>query len=586
MPKKQNGFGKANSFSIKGFSTKVSKSKSLGSPGTYPGNRSYGSSVHRTVIEKYDIDSNWTRWRKGLEYSYLGAYLDFEDLSSVLYQGTVDEREVLFDGHQFSTQNSDSRSHYAARRTVLGVRDLGSIIEIYSDASAYPEYYERNELWTKVQQNQVLGTSRLRRVIGERLTDGVTQANVINVLTEQKKPIRYVGKNKPNRKSTITVTIPVADIEATDYVRANNGNLNCLIGEIGYFPNFLIERTINNTDIFIDDNQYFDVQLNDTSNGFTFKILDASTQLPPALLDISTLTPIYSTTQANSTLQGSYTFQKSDYQRYFGAQYLTADVVRSEVSELSYALMPFQIQSILVVNGNLEITGEGTQTSVKLFTSGELINYIVFADNSFTKTVIDNDNDGNYLHSPPAPGEALWNRLEPDVDPWIEKVFSENRYLDFSEVYCCSCPDFSHAVIRMPESLNDSGNKTNRQRKFPLPSAMGNDSYNQSGLGGAAGVIQSWETQKYKSSFRLCKHTVASMFINKLKVQEPKQYPSFDSRNKFEQRLKKDMDEMAQEFKAQLRRSGITTAEIVFMLSIGLNLDEIETAYVMLNSNY
>ena len=76
------------------------------------------------------------------------------------------------------------------------------------------------------------------------------------------------------------------------------------------------------------------------------------------------------------------------------------------------------------------------------------------------------------------------------------------------------------------------------------------------------------------------------MFINKLKVQEPKSYPSFDSRNKFEQRLKKDMDEMGAEFKAQLKRSGITTAEIVFMLALGLNLDEIETAYVMLNSSY
>ena len=586
MPKKQNGFGNSNSFGVKGFDTKVSRSKGLGAPGTYPGNRSYGSSVHRTVIEKYDIDSNWTRWRKGLEYSYLGAYLDFEDLSSVLYQGTIDEREVIFDGHQFSTANSDSRSHYAARRTVIGVRDLGSIVEVLSNPSEYPENYERNEMWAKVQQNQVLGTSRLRRVIGERLTDGETQANVINVLTEQKRPIRYTGKNNPNQKSTITVTVPVADVQATEYVTANNGNLNCLIGEIGYFPSFLIERQINNSDLFVDDREFFEVKVNDTSAGFEFKILDAKTELPPALLDISTLTPIYSTNTATSTLKGSYSFQKSDYQRYFGSQYLTADVVKSEVSELSYALMPFKIQSILVIGSTLEITGENIQTTIKLFTPGELTNYIIFSDNSFTKTVVDNDRDGNYLHALPAPGEQLWQRLEPDVDPWTEKVFTANRYLDFSEVYCCSCPDFSHAVIRMPESVSEKGDKNNRQRRFPLPSAMGNNTYDQLGLGNAAGVIQSWETQKYKSSFRMCKHTVASMFINKLKVQEPKQYPSFDSRNKFEQRLKKDMDEMAQEFQAQLRRSGITTAEIVFMLSLGLNLDEIETAYVMLNSNY
>ena len=173
-----------------------------------------------------------------------------------------------------------------------------------------------------------------------------------------------------------------------------------------------------------------------------------------------------------------------------------------------------------------------------------------------------------------------------DSDPWYEPVFTESNALDFAEVYCCSCPDFSHALIRMPENTGDDGSKTNRQRKYPLPSAMGTNSFNQTGLSEAAGILQSWETEKYRSSFRMCKHTVASMFINKLKVQEPKEYPSFESRNKFEQRLKKDMDQMAVEFKSQLKRSGITTAEIVFMLSLGLNLDEIETAYVMLNSSY
>ena len=44
------------------------------------------------------------------------------------------------------------------------------------------------------------------------------------------------------------------------------------------------------------------------------------------------------------------------------------------------------------------------------------------------------------------------------------------------------------------------------------------------------------------------------------------------------------MDQVAEEFRSQLKRSEITTKEIVFLLAQGLNLDEIETAYVMLNS--
>ena len=46
------------------------------------------------------------------------------------------------------------------------------------------------------------------------------------------------------------------------------------------------------------------------------------------------------------------------------------------------------------------------------------------------------------------------------------------------------------------------------------------------------------------------------------------------------------MDEVADEFRSQLKHSKITTAEVIFMLSQGLNLDDMETAFVMLNSNY
>jgi len=586
MPRKQNGFGKTGSFSVKGFDTKVTKGKPIGSPGVYPGNRSYGSSVHRTVIEKYDIDSDWTRWRKGIEYYYQGAYLDFEDLTSVLYQGTVDETKVLFDGKQFATKNSDSRSHYSARRSVLNGKQLGSVVEIQSDKAAYSDNFERGELWVKVQHDELAPTPVLRRMIGERLTDGSTEANVLDVLTENKRPTRYIGKNSASSPSNVVVTISVEDILATKFLQDNRGDVLTLIGKIGYFRNFLIERPINNTDQYVESKDFFEVSVDDIQTDKNFKILDNAEDLPPALLDISTLDTIHETAGATSRLTGTFLVRKEDYQRFYGSQYLTADVVKSQVTDLSYAVMPFEIRSVLIVGSNLEITAVPIQTSVRLFTPTEVSNYIIFSDNSFTKKVIDNDADGNYLHDEPEPNETLWHRLETDVDPWYEPVFTEPNQLKLAEVYCCSCPDFSHSVIRMPESTGDNGEKSNRQRRYPLPSAVSSDSYDKLGTLEAAGIVQSWETKKYRSSYRICKHTVAAMFINKLKVQEPKSYPSFDSRNKFEQRLKKDMDEIAEEFKSQLKRSGITTAEIVFMLAQGLNLDDIELAYVMLDSNF
>ena len=71
MPRKQNGFGNPKALSFKG-SGRVDKGKGVGAPGTYPSNRQYGTSVHRTVIEKYNLDSDWSKWRKGFEY-YINA---------------------------------------------------------------------------------------------------------------------------------------------------------------------------------------------------------------------------------------------------------------------------------------------------------------------------------------------------------------------------------------------------------------------------------------------------------------------------------------------------------------------------------
>ena len=73
MPRKQNGFGNFNVGAVKGISSSLKPSK-VGAAGIYPSDRTFGSSVVRSVIEKYDLDSKWVRWRKGLEYYYRAAW--------------------------------------------------------------------------------------------------------------------------------------------------------------------------------------------------------------------------------------------------------------------------------------------------------------------------------------------------------------------------------------------------------------------------------------------------------------------------------------------------------------------------------
>ena len=142
-------------------------------------------------------------------------------------------------------------------------------------------------------------------------------------------------------------------------------------------------------------------------------------------------------------------------------------------------------------------------------------------------------------------------------------------------------------MLRVPQSTQDEGTrKINRQRQYPLPTAKGKGTFDQIGLSEAAGRIESWESREHQMSFKMCKHTIAAMFIENLKVKEPNSYPTLDSREAFEDKLDKDIAEVGEEFISSYKRGGLTTLEVVFALAQGLNLDEVETAYVILNSNF
>ena len=145
----------------------------------------------------------------------------------------------------------------------------------------------------------------------------------------------------------------------------------------------------------------------------------------------------------------------------------------------------------------------------------------------------------------------------------------------------------AHAILRAPQSTQEDGTrKVNRQSRYPLPTVLGETDFESLGLNQAAGLIESWESREHRMSFKMCKHSIAAMFIDKLKVKEPNSYPTVEARIAFEEKLKKEVAEVAEEFNYSYKRGGITTLEIIFALAQGLNLDEVETAYVMLNSNF
>ena len=576
MARKQNGFG---SFKAPSISNRVDIGKVKGAAGSYPSDRSYGSTLLRTIIEHYNMSSDWVKWRKGMEYYYGTAWSEIENaIESSLYQGTANQIDVRFTGYRFATESSDDANHYVLKRSTVGSVNLGQVVSLLKDPAIYSDNFKRRELWAQIQN----GSTSLRHMIGERITDDTTEATIRNVLTSNKHPAVYVGKTSPTKQAEVKVTVPLSEITASSFYSDNNNDVQAFVGKLGYIENFFTERAINNsTEVFADDLRTFKITSVATASSQGFQVLDQNLELPPSLYDITDLTPLFNSSNAGYSLTGEYIFDKDAYQRFFGQKYLTAAVVEADVTDISYTVMPFTIKSVLVVGNNLEFTSVPYQGEIKVYapvTNG----HIIFADYSFIKHSEDSYN-GVYYHQDER-NQDRWERIETDVDPWQDEVFTGGSNLKPATIYSCSCPNYSRSVIRIPESETDDGKSTNRQQRYPLPTVMGRKAFEDQGLKAAAGLINSWETEAQKAEFKICKHTIAARFIERIKVQEPNQYPTLEARQAFEKKLKEDMERVGAKFRNSLRREGITTLELIHSLAQGLNLDDVEAAYVLLNS--
>ena len=643
MPRKQNGFGTSQSFAFKGAG-RVDRGKGVGAAGWYPSDRRYGSSVHRSVIEKWNLESDWVKWRKGFEIynrtawselKVLNPTLDPADprydptaeitktnpryvqarLDSVLYQGTPYEIPTEFVGYEYPTSNSDVNTHYVAKRTP-DFTPLGVVTSVQNDATEYPENKANREIYVQGIPDATNGRLLLQ-MIGERLADGgpktadetekrsYTEATLKNVLTENKLPAVYLGKTAPKDvqdnteedllPTTVTVRVPITDVNKVDnpaLYTPNQGlfierpiatpksvdyiaDPNSLIGKLIYIPNFYIEKPVDDLDAIVwgENVDYIAATIVETETNQELFALDPGvTQLPPALYDIADLPKIFETSNATYTVQGTYVFRKSDYQKYFGRNYFAAELMENEVTDLSYTVLPFIIESASIVNGILTINSQPFISEIKMTPELTVGSYLVFSDNSFCKYTVDPD--------------SKWTDLNTDVDPWMDEIFTSGEQVRPANTYTCSCPNHSQAILSMPEATQSSSErKTNRQRRYPLPTALSQDRYVGAGVDQAAGKITSWESQEHKLSFKMCKHSIATMFNEGIRVQEPNKYPTLEARQEFEEKLINDVNQSALDFEASYKRGGLSLTEIVFALAQGLNLDNTETAYVVLNSN-
>ena len=616
MPRKQNGWNNPANTGFKKFDANPQPKSAAGS---YPSFRGYGSTVIRTVIEKWDLDSTWARWRKGMEYYYQAAWLPMltenpnydyslpdqrdptkpnynprfvtQELSTVLYQGTEVPIPITFQGYRFATRNADSKTHYVLKRTIDNNIVLGFVEEIYNnkniDNDIYKDSYPNNEVWMKIVLGRfMLNDYALVRSEGERITNGEVSANILKVLTRDHRPAVYNGKSFKDG-SRVEVEVPQESLLPTEFVVENG--LEALVGKVVYINSFYAQQLIDENEKFTDFAEFMQVETLLKQSAIKVDILDPGINaLPPSLYDIQNLEKIYSTYAGEATLTATHYIQKKDYQRFFGIQYLTAELMQSEVETIAIPILPFIVLGVRInkTNGKVVLESEPFQSSVQLFTPADTTRLLVLSDSSFTRQSIDVDAEGNYNHEREVPGEPLWQKLDIAVNPWMDETFVQSDRLSYGEIYSCSCPAYLHAKIRQPEVVDEEGKLINRQARMPLPTSQSQGFYESGGTLRVAGIIQSWASEKYKRDFKICKHTVAAMFINKIRVEEPNTLPSYETRLKFEEKLTADIEEVAQEFGEMLRRSEITTVELIYALADALSMDDVELGYLMQNANF
>lgn len=652
MPRKKNGWGNNSSLSFKQMK-KLSKgtSKAFGNlVGSYPSNRSFGSTVSRSVIEQYDMNSNWAKWRKGYEYYIqaswaelvvpnpffgVGSRLDGENpndpnpgkpftratLQSVLYQGTSYELPTLFYGWEFPTKKSDVNTHYVAKRSPEKGAQLGVITEVYNDPIAYEDQFNRREIWAKGVPD--VNARLLLQMEGERLTDGETEATLKFVLTQDEKPAVFRGKTFPSDIETdgfsleatkITLRIPVDAIQEgtqqagraystgqglDQYIATRNAsdtliNPGNLVGTIVYVPDFYIEKSINDVplQVWADSTDYFGTVIGDVVEAKEIYCLDTEVEtLPPSLYDIATLPTLFKANTGELKLTGTYIFRKKQYNRFYTGGYVTADQVQEVANEISYTILPFTVQAAYIREGYLYLESLPFSSEIKIYPELTAEAFLVFSDYSFSKYKwVEKDQEKDFekaIPDVPLPGTTAftgWREMNIDIQAWTEELFTTGEPLEASETFTCSCPDYAHSILAIPQSTQDFGErKTNRQERYPLPSAMGLERWEGLGIDQSSGQISTWSTEDYRNGLQLCKHTIAARYIEKIKLIEPSEYPSFNSRITFESKLQAEIEAFMVEFKLSYARSQLSLKEIIFALAQGLNLDNIETAYVIFN---
>ena len=229
MPRKQNGWGKPDSFKFNSVTKNIKTGKTGGAAGSYPSDRQFGTLITRSAIEKYNIDSKWAKWRRGYELYTKADYRDFDvTVTAAVFPNTVDKLTTSFTIKKFPTLLSDTSNRYVAKRTVASQPTFGTIgSSIFNDDLTYTEEKSREQLWTSIASYDPL----IQKLLGERFTDGEVAASLKLIMGSDKRPVVFKGRSEAINNQTV-YKVPWSGLIASSFVVDNGGNVNKLEGQL------------------------------------------------------------------------------------------------------------------------------------------------------------------------------------------------------------------------------------------------------------------------------------------------------------------------------------------------------------------
>lgn len=545
MPRKQNGFGSAKSFSVGSVNNKVNKGKSIQGSGQYPSDRRFGATVTRSVTQQYNIDSTWQMWRKGYEYARQNIWVNLDVLFfAFLFSGTTSRLRANFRCKRFPSLKNDTATRYVVKREIApSVTDpryatVQSIINIppprvpETDAEKRrKENFDNKEIWLEVTPSTPVDTvgNVLKRLKHERITnkrhgtdyttDKVYEATVKDVLKNNGLPLVYTAVSH-GKETTMEIRIPRDEVLGTEYVTNAIEGLKALIGQVIRPTNMPVSMPKTGLtfrdEVDNPDTVYIDLDM--TKTGQTVWLANVDDQDAFEVFVDTTPLLILTTNNASFTMKQKFELHKSQYQHYFD-YYMTANTVDTETEEMALVYPPLYISD--VADDGTDIVFQTIPFEATLQLSGDYSDgnpYVVLSDFSFTSWQLQPDFitvNGEEVKNP----EAGLTFNDTSVYPWEDQTWIVGDGIYVADAYACNCPSYSRSMVTSPESTyrryTGIALNKNRQLKFPLPSALSNKDIE--GLSNAeSGVIVNWASRQQRLEHKTCKHTIAGIFAEEI----------------------------------------------------------------------